>query len=189
MLDEVIVPFRKLEAAFNKVRKELVELGLLYAGSPLDEVNCYHEGFSELGLKGLVTGTQGCYSFDDGNIHIPAVYVPRLLPFWYARRQMLDVLRHEFGHALEDRYGKWFCDRSFRAAFGADYGEIVVFKGGDWTSGYVTEYASSMTREDFAETFMLYMKHKGKLPARYRGLKKIEKKWTAVDRIVKKIAR
>lgn len=45
-----------------------------------------------------------------------------------------------------------------------------------------------MTQEDFAETFMLYMKHKGKMPAQFRGKRAIEKKWRAVARIVREIA-
>ena len=52
----------------------------------------------------------------------------------------------------------------------------------------MTEYATDSTREDFAETFMLFMKYKGKVPARYRGKRAIEKKWDAVRQIVKKIS-
>ena len=32
---------------------------------------------------------------------------------------------------------------------------------------------------------MLYMKHKGKLPARFRGKRAVKKKWKAVARIVR----
>ncbi|MBQ6925468.1 MAG: hypothetical protein IJQ73_12580 [Kiritimatiellae bacterium] len=43
-------------------------------------------------------------------------------------------------------------------------------------------------REDFAETFMLFVKHKGKLPAPFKGKPVILKKWKAVAEIVKRVA-
>ncbi len=170
---------RDIEKAFNKVRRELENLGLLYEDSRLDEVDCYPDGI----LLALV-GAMGFYDFEDMNIHIPPVYPAGLFPLWFERRALLDVLRHEFGHALADRYKRFFRGGIFKAAFGASYGEKNVFDDEDWTDGYVTAYASTMTREDFAETFMLFMKHKGKLPARYRGKRMIEKKWNAVKQIV-----
>ncbi len=43
-------------------------------------------------------------------------------------------------------------------------------------------------RDDFAETFMLFVKHKGKLPAQFKGKPAIMKKWKAVAEIVKRVA-
>jgi len=182
--DKAFVSFEEMEKAFNKVRKELANTGLLVAGSPLDRVDCYHERFSESGLGGFV-GAMGLYDPNDGDIHIPAFWPAGLFPWAWEERRMPDVLRHEFGHALADRYKRFFRGGTFRAAFGADYGENQVFEGGDWEDEYVSEYAKKETQEDFAETFMLYMKHKGKLPACYRGKRAIERKWKAVAEIVK----
>lgn len=179
--------FSEMEAAFNKVRKELEKLGLLVDGSPLDGVECYHERFSLGGLSGF-RGCMGFYDFKDRNIHVPAFYPPGLFPMWYGERQMLDVLRHEFGHALADRYAKFFRGGIFKTAFGASYGEKKVFDGEDWESEYVSKYATTATQEDFAETFMLYMKHKGKMPVRYSGKRAIGKKWKTVGRIIREIA-
>ena len=53
---------------------------------------------------------------------------------------------------------------------------------------YVSEYASSATQEDFAETFMLFVKHKGKIPAKFARKPAIRKKWKAVAKIVKRVA-
>ena len=182
----IYVSMDEMERAYNKVRKELEKVGLLYDDTPMDEVECYHERLSPGGLSSFV-GVMGFYDFDDCNIHIPAMYPAGLFP-WYADREILDVIRHEFGHALADRYPKYFDGRIFKAAFGDVYGENQVFEGDDWSEEYVTEYASEMTQEDFAETFMLYMKYKGKLPAKFRGKKAIEKKWNVVETIVSKIA-
>ena len=53
---------------------------------------------------------------------------------------------------------------------------------------YVSEYASSATQEDFAETFMLFVKYKGKIPAKFAKRPVIRKKWKAVAKIVKRVA-
>jgi len=187
-LKRIYVSFNEMETAFNKVRKELEKMGLLFAGSPLDKVDCYHERFTVGALLGLI-GAMGFYDFEDCNIHIPMVYPAGLFPRWFEERRILDVLRHEFGHALADRYRRFFRGGIFKTAFGASYGEKNVFDGDDWTDGYVSEYAATMTREDFAETFMLFMKHKGVLPTCYRGNRMIERKWRVVGKIVGGCAR
>ena len=185
--EKAYVSFAKMQKSFNRVRKELEEMSLLFEGWKLDSVDCYHEKFSLGALYGLA-GAMGFYDFKDRNIHVPAFYPAGLFPKWYGERQMLDVLRHEFGHALADRYMKFFRGGIFKVAFGASYGAKKVFAGGDWTSEYVSKYATTATQEDFAETFMLYMKYKGKMPARYLGKRAIVKKWKTVGRIIREIA-
>ena len=184
-LKKVYVSFDGMERAFNKVRRELEDMGLLFDGSRLDKVDCYYEGFTIGGLYGSV-GAMGFYDPDknDKAIHIPAVFPMALFPWWDGR-EILDVIRHEFGHALADRFRKLFRGAIFKEAFGGGYGEKKVFDGYEWERGCVSAYAATCTREDFAETFMLYMKYKGKLPARYRGKRSVEKKWKAVARIIR----
>ena len=188
MMKKVYVSFGEMEKAFNRVRRELEDRGLLFEGSRLDKVDCYYEGLSLGGLAGCV-GIMGFYDPDkkDKAIHIPAVFTAGLFPRWDGR-EILDVVRHEFGHALADRFGKFFRGEIFKGAFGASYGEKKVFDGEDWSDEHVSAYASSMTQEDFAETFMLYLKHKGRMPVKFRGKRAIEKKWKAVARIVREIA-
>ena len=185
MMKKVYVSFGEMEKAFNRVRRELEGQGLLFAGSRLDKVDCYYEGLSFGGLAGCV-GIMGFYNpkKSDKAIHIPAVFPMALFPWWDGR-EILDVIRHEFGHALADRFRKLFRGAIFKEAFGGGYGEKKVFDGYEWERGCVSAYAATSTREDFAETFMLYMKHKGKLPARYRGKRAVEKKWKAVARIIR----
>ena len=187
-MKKIYVSFAELEKAFNRVRGELEGLGLLFEGSRLDKVDCYYEGLSLGGLAGCV-GIMGFYNPNKGDkaIHIPAVFAAGLFPWWDGR-EILDVIRHEFGHALADRFGKFFRGGIFKEAFGASYGEKKVFDGEDWSDEHVSEYASSMTQEDFAETFMLYLKHKGRIPAKFRGKRVIAKKWKAVARIVRSIS-
>lgn len=186
-LQRVYASFEETERAFNKVRRELQGFNLLFAGSRLDGVDCYYEQFSLGALYGLV-GAMGFYDFEDQCIHIPAFFPAGLFPQWYGERQTLDVLRHEFGHALADRYRKFFRGGIFKEAFGASYGTRQVFDGGDRSKAYVSDYATTDAREDFAETFMLYLKYKGKIPARFRGKRAIVKKWKTVGIIIREIA-
>ena len=87
--------------AYNKVRDELIALELLWNGSKLDGVECFYESLQPLGL----IGRMGFYDFDDRNIHFPAVCNGLALDFgFYDKNSAVDVMRHEFGHALEDRY-------------------------------------------------------------------------------------
>ena len=186
-LQKIYASMGEVEKAFNKVRKELEGMGLLFEGWKLDKVDCYNERFSFGGLYGF-GGAMGFFDPDDGDIHIPAFYPPGLLTWWWGERQMLDVLRHEFGHAVADNYRKFFRGGVFKAAFGASYGAKKVFDGEDWEGEYVSKYATTATQEDFAETFMLYMKYKGKLPTHYRAKRAIVKKWKTVGRIIREIS-
>ena len=185
IMKRVFLSMGEMEKAFNKVRKELEAMDLLFDGSRLDKVDCYHERFSIGALYGLVA--MGFYNPADQNIHIPAAYPPGLFP-WLQDREMRDVIRHEFGHALADKYRKIFRGGIFKEAFGKSYGTWQVFDGDDCLDEYVSDYATTNTREDFAETFMLYMKYKGKMPARFRGKRAIVKKWKTVGRIIREIA-
>ena len=175
-----------LKSTFYKVRRELREMGLLSDGSKLDDVKIIRETFSRDGLGGMFGGAYGFYHFDDQNIHIPTIRTAVLDPR-YSERRMVDILRHEFGHALSDKYSRFFNDDVFIKAFGDVCGDSVVAKEGD-ERNYVSDYARTNTSEDFAETFMLYMKYKGKLPKKFSRRKAIKAKWAAVETICEKIA-
>ena len=101
------------------------------------------------------------------------------------------MIRHVFGHALADLYSDALKKGGvFRAAFGGNYGGAPAEERGvdGWEERYVSEYATSATQEDFAETFMLFVKHKGRIPARFARKPAIRKKWKAVAEIVKRVA-
>ena len=57
----------------------------------------------------------------------------------------------------------------------------------DWEGRCVSRYAASATQEDFAETFMFFLKYKGKIPARFANKPAIRKKWKAVAEIVRRV--
>ena len=138
-------------------------------------------------------GYMGFYDPSTRDIEFPSVYLP-IAAFWRdlgVKANALDVIRHEFGHALADLYpGALKKGGLFRAAFGGAYGEDPAEEcvAAGWGDRYVSEYATSATQEDFAETFMLFVKHKGKIPAKFAKWPVIRKKWKAVAEIVKRVA-
>ena len=118
-LDNAYVSETGVKSALYRVRRELKDMGLLFAKSKLYKVKVIHEGLSFNGLSGFV-GFMGFYDPQTQNIHIPAIWPAALIP-WYKERCMTDVLRHEFGHALEGKFSKYFHDERFKKAFGDEY--------------------------------------------------------------------
>lgn len=181
-IKDIYVSQKELDRAFNKVRKELAAMGVLDEGSPLDEVDCYNDYIDFWSGIGGVMG----YCYENGDIYIPHTFAAAIFG---CKRNIVDVMRHEFGHALADRYGKCF-KGVFKEAFGRRYDAKPAEKHvADWTEKYVSAYASTKSCEDWAETFELFMKHKGKLPAKFAKKPAIRKKWKAVRTIVEKVAK
>ena len=182
-LGDVFATQAEFKSALYRVRRELKDMGLLFPKSRLSRVKVIYD---INGLSGCV-GIMGFYDPQTQSIHIPAFWPAALLP-WYKGRCLVDVLRHEYGHALEGKFSRFFHDERFIKAFGAEYGEIAVSKDGD-ERNYVSDYARKYTQEDFAETFMLFMKHKGVLPRQFSRRKAIRVKWEAVAAIYQDIAK
>ena len=175
--------------AYDKVRKELIGFGVLWDGSKLDGVEC---SYLTIAPSMTFTGTMGRYQEKKKTIEFPSMYLP-IAALWRdlgVKANALDVIRHEFGHALADLYpGALKKGGLFRAAFGGAYGEDPAEEcvEAGWRDRYVSEYATSATQEDFAETFMLFVKHKGKMPAKRVKRPVIRKKGKAVAEIVKRV--
>ncbi len=189
MLNRIYTSFEQVTDAYNEVRDDLIKLGILWRGSKLDKVQCLYE---PLDLHGFA-GWMGFYSFKDKNIHFPAVFNGFSLKHfqWFDKNSTTDTMRHEFGHALADRYPVALKQGGlFREAFGGVYSDKPApdIDSDNWEFDCVTQYATDSTREDFAETFMLFVKYKGKIPAQFKGKPVIVKKWKAVAEIVKRVA-
>lgn len=96
------------------------------------------------------------YRGSRGEIHIPAVSVPRLGQcFGHPRVGLREVLRHEFGHALVDLHPELFRSGDFRKVFGA-----AISCLDEWLYDpelFISPYAASCPEEDFCETFMVYV--------------------------------
>lgn len=181
-MGRICTSYQCVNKAFNKVRWELWKLGVLWTGSKLEMVDCVFDSFP---VECVFRGAEGLWKEK-----LNAIVFPR---FYFAggkKDLAVDVFRHEFGHALAERYpGARKNGGVFRAAFGGSYGGKPA-KGtdpADWEDSCVTPYAATATQEDLAETFMLFVKHKGKLPAKFAKKLAIRKKWKAVAEIVKRV--
>jgi hypothetical protein len=122
-----------------------------------------------------------------GEICIPAVSFNKLNDFFQGSYTALaDVLRHEYGHALADTHRGLFRSRQFSSVFGGSHDNDRILFSYDPES-HVTEYASINASEDFAEVFMLYLRHRGNLPTRFQK-PALEAKWGFVTNVCGAIA-
>jgi len=120
---------------------------------------------------------QGC-----GDIVIPKLSMIRFYNdcCGHGSMPLRDVLRHEYAHAIADNHRSFVKSSKFRAAFGAAHDNLKCFHYSD--QKHVSPYASDNVGEDFAETFMYYIKYKGKLPTDF-NTPAIRKKWNFVKHL------
>lgn len=102
------------------------------------------------------------YFTEDGEI-----FIPILQP----KHAVRNKIRHEFGHALLYQYPKI---RSLR-------GFVFFGHSGD-PNDYVSRYAMTDPDEDFCETFLLYLRHQGKIPKKYLSTR-VARKWEFIAAI------
>lgn len=117
-----------------------------------------------------------CYYGTTGNIHIPAISIGKLWDVIGERGylSLRDLLRHEYAHALAHTHRALFCSVPFKRAFGSHHDADVRW---DYDPDrHVTQYAATSPSEDFAEMFMLYLRHNGELPERFDTWR-IRRKW------------
>lgn len=189
-MSKVYTSYEEVCRAYNKVRTELWNFRVLWDGSKLDGVGLTYLPFAPISALG---GYMGFYDPNTGEIEFPSVYLP-IQSLWRdlgTKANAPDVIRHEFAHAIADLYPRAVSrGGTFRAAFGGACGAKPAECRGvpGWEERYVSEYATESTEEDFAETFMLFVKFKGKIPAKFAKKPAIRKKWKAVAEIVKRVA-
>jgi hypothetical protein len=66
----------------------------------------------------------------------------------------------------------------FRQTYGGDYNSSGHCRAGE-RDEFVSDYAMTEPAEDFAETFMVYLRHRGELPSRFK-VPAIRKKWSFI---------
>lgn len=152
----------ELDRAALAVQDELDALGLWAAVRRTDVIWCAlpaPQAWLAYGyfLHGRVSPLERWLGWRPGHIYLPAVSVHP--------RQVRDTLRHEYGHALAHRQPAGTRSRAFRAAFGGDgwQAEPTLRQR---PAHCVSRYAQTCPREDFAETFMVYVRRQGRAPAK-----------------------
>jgi hypothetical protein len=168
---------KKVEDAFNRVRQELCQIGVLADGVYLDQIELCISGIPSLGEAGFVYDSgvpwlEGILGYQEG-----VIYLPRNIPhsLYKPGGTLTDVIRHEFAHAwawldreflnrawFKRAFGRWYDDewplgdqlfRLFRR-----HGERE-FKTSPYYRDFVSPYAMKAPYEDFAETFMTCLRY------------------------------
>lgn len=152
-----IVTMTRLNEALFQVQGEMGRLG--FYDEKVYEVDVYLVPFG-----GFAYGWQK-YG-EEGDINIPAISLCKFQEmFGYEVVSLGDILRHEYGHAVADMHRGLVRSRRFTQAFGTPHereGELEYDP-----EIHISTYAATNMMEDFAENFMYFVRHKGKLPAKF----------------------
>lgn len=212
-----------VDRAYNKVRDELLDVGLLY--DPQDETE---DGYLdqirvEVAYLPSVLGEAG-YVFEDCSFlsrlvgyEEGVIYLPSDLPAtaYVPGGTLTDVIRHEYAHAWHWLEPSFFDTGWFHDAFGGGYedadktpfkmwlhgldGSVTrlrklkacrsereqeAYLRRDFRNHFVSEYASTHFCEDFAETFMFFLRYRKSLE-RFKSRRGLYRKLRAVERSVR----
>lgn len=180
----------QLNRALRYVWDELTILGL--ATDAIDSVPVYL--ISPLGIASPRTLFNGPYGFFDpatetGEINIPSISLSTLRDLLAARAyvSLRDILRHEYAHAIEHHHSELIHGDDFEDAFGVAH-DVHAEAEFD-PEHYVSPYAATCVgQEDYAETFMMFVKFGGVLPPHF-NTRTIRRKWRFMARLAKTLRR
>ena len=203
----------KVDLAWDKVRNELAEVGLLYDADEegdgyLDQIELIVSPMPSFGASGFV--------FDEGvdvfhkvvGFREGCIYLLCDMPHtaYSPGETLTDVIRHEYAHSwywLEPDFvdGPWF-----RKAFGASYvsqvspveawlkrsGLSIEPSSPNWDkqfrNEFVSDYAATKSFEDFAECFMYYLRYRKSLD-RFKKRTGVYRKLKLIESAVKRARR
>jgi len=137
----------------------------------LDQHGLWNHRLNAIEVR-IVPYSWDCYGWQwygsSGDICIPAVSMARIGD-WFrgSYKSLADVLRYEYGHALADTHRGLFRSSRFRKVFHASHEDESAFEHD--AEYHFSAYAATNASEDFAETFMHYLRHRGQLPAWHRA--------------------
>ena len=209
-----------VDRAYNVVRKELAEVGLLAEGKYLDQIELWISDRPSEGESAYIFEAPGPWEskgYKPGVIYLPSdtPNVPNLPGL-----TLIDVIRHEFAHAWYYIDPKFFREDWFVRTFGAQYKNCNPRALEAWKrqlqnnfeyqmrlarcrseetrkklyrkllyKNFVSGYASNCACEDFAETFMFFLKYRNSLDRFADSRPVVYQKLKSVERAVNKTAR
>lgn len=209
-----------VDRAYNLVRKELAEVGLLLEGKYLDQI--------ELWISDRPSEGESAYIFEEkgpwvrSGYKLGVIYLPSDTPNSprVPGSTLVDVIRHEFAHAWYYIDPRFFREDWFVRAFGAPYKNCNPRPWAAWNrhleadaeyqarlkrcrteagrqrlfskrlhQSFVSAYASNCACEDFAETFMFFLKYRNSLERFKDSRPHVYSKLKSVERAVSKTSR
>lgn len=158
----------QLDSATIATQRELTRAGLWNETSRLMQAEVYWCWLPQVVLPSALgffiheaTAFDSFLGYEAGHIYIPQ-WVLGHGP-WQQRGSLRDVVRHEYGHAVAHYYPRLIQRSShFSKTFGGRYANPTPGKGTD--CDYVSSYAKTCAAEDFAETFMFFLRHAADYP-------------------------
>ncbi|MCB0748156.1 MAG: hypothetical protein KDC90_11910 [Ignavibacteriae bacterium] len=164
-----MITLTKLNSALSVVQGELIDLG--FYDHKLAKIDIY------LVVVGIAYGWQ--YYGSSGEICIPAVSISKLSELiWSPYTTLNDILIHEYAHAFAHTHKGLIKSKKFSEAFWAKHDADFAWEYE--TDLFVSEYAATKPSEDFAETFMFYVKNQGNRPKRFNS-DALKTKWKFLD--------
>jgi hypothetical protein len=127
----------------------------------------------------------GWHSYDGvGRISIPCVSLLKLRDLLCGSYTgVADVVRHEYAHAIANMHRGLFRSRYFSEAYGRPHDSIVRVRYDP--DQHVSHYAATAAAEDFAETFMIYLRRGGHEPRYFPPA--IKRKWRFISALCRAI--
>ena len=154
----------------------------------LETLGFWHHRLDDVEVQ-WVPASLLCYGWYQGNIEIPAVTGAQLADLVLGRHTHLtDILRHEWAHAVADKWPHLINTQRFAREFGGPYESVERVRKYD-PEHHLTRYAATTACEDFAEVFHCYLRHKGRLPRHMAGKPVIAGKWRFVEWLACRISR
>lgn len=167
----LVIGLQTLNRAVGEVSRELQQLGIWnrLVDVPLRRI--------------WLGGSLGYYTprgqGADDVIEIPAISLGRIGGYvrGFSKTSLRDIIRHEYGHAFAYRHRRLIRSRWFRLVFGLphDAEQASTYD----PACHVSEYAATRPYEDFAEVFMCYLRHRGRMSSRFQ-CPRIAAKWQFV---------
>jgi hypothetical protein len=185
-----MISLKQTNSAAIAVQRELFKIGLWNENTRLTKSEIYWTWLPIFMLPtagGVFThGVSTIYKiqgFKEGHIYIPSWILAQ--GFWQYRGSLRDIIRHEYGHALAHYYPELIINSThFKNVFGSNYYDYSPMEMNP--TSYIPKYAATMPSEDFAETFMVYVRRNGILPKSITD-KKLIQKWSFIKTTCKNV--
>ena len=170
-----VITYNDVCRANDQVTAELAKLG--FWNARLNDVQVW-----------WVTASWDCYGWYQGDIFIPAITGAQLSDLIAgSHTRLTDVLRHEWAHAVADRFPRLMDTARFVRVFGGDHHSDDAVSEYD-PERHLTRYSAVRPCEDFAEVFHYFLRHKGRLPVRLANKPHIVTKWRFIEWLAERIS-